>query len=49
VVFGGFAAKEPAARIDDAEPVVIVTANGGIEPNRVVGVPSDDCALELKG
>lgn len=36
VVFGGFAAKELAARIDDAEPVAIVTATGGIEPNRVV-------------
>ena len=36
VVFGGFAAKELAARIDDAAPVAIVTATGGIEPNRVV-------------
>ena len=30
VVFGGFAAKELAARIDDAAPVAIVTATGGI-------------------
>ena len=36
VVFGGFAAKELAARLDDAEPTVIVTASGGIEPSRVV-------------
>ena len=36
VVFGGFAAKELAARIDDAAPVVIVTATGGIEPSRIV-------------
>ena len=31
VVFGGFAAKELAARIDDAEPV-LVTASGGWSP-----------------
>jgi propionyl-CoA synthetase len=36
VVFGGFAAKELAARLDDATPRVIVTASGGIEPSRVV-------------
>lgn len=36
VVFGGFAAKELAVRIDDAKPKVIITASGGIEPNRVV-------------
>jgi propionyl-CoA synthetase len=36
VVFGGFAAKELAVRLDDAEPKVIVTASGGIEPSRVV-------------
>ena len=36
VVFGGFAAKELAARIDDAEPVLLVTASGGFEPGRVV-------------
>ena len=36
VVFGGFAAKELAARIDDAEPVLVVTATGGFEPGRTV-------------
>lgn len=36
VVLGGFAAPELAARIDDAEPVVVVTASCGIEPGRVV-------------
>ena len=36
VVFGGFAAKELATRIDDAKPAVIVSASCGIEPNRVV-------------
>ncbi len=34
VVFGGFAPKELAARIDDATPVAIITATGGIEPSR---------------
>jgi len=48
VVFGGFAAKELAARIDDAAPVAIVTATGGIEPNRVVEyLPTISAALEL--
>jgi propionyl-CoA synthetase len=36
VVFGGFAAAELAIRIDDAKPVVVVTASCGVEPNRVV-------------
>jgi propionyl-CoA synthetase len=39
VVFGGFAAPELAARIDDAEPVLIVTASGGLEPGRRVDYP----------
>ncbi|MCH8562610.1 AMP-binding protein [Nesterenkonia sp. YGD6] len=36
VVFGGFAAKELASRIDDASPDVVLTATGGIEPTRKV-------------
>jgi propionyl-CoA synthetase len=36
VVFGGFASRELATRIDDARPTVIVTASCGIEPGRVV-------------
>jgi propionyl-CoA synthetase len=36
VVFGGFAAPELAARIDDARPRVVVTASCGLEPGRVV-------------
>ncbi|AYY14901.1 propionyl-CoA synthetase [Actinobacteria bacterium YIM 96077] len=36
VVFGGFAARELASRIDDARPAVIVAASCGIEPTRVV-------------
>ncbi|MGN2641764.1 AMP-binding protein [Nocardia takedensis] len=39
VVFGGFAAPELAARLDDAEPVLIVTASGGIEPTRRIEYP----------
>lgn len=34
VVFGGFAPKELASRIDDATPVAVITASGGIEPSR---------------
>ncbi|MEV0295891.1 AMP-binding protein [Nocardia sp. NPDC050710] len=39
VVFGGFAAPELAARIDDAEPVLIITASGGLEPGRKIEYP----------
>jgi propionyl-CoA synthetase len=36
VVFGGFAAHELAARIDDARPAVVVSASCGVEPSRIV-------------
>src|SRR5215471_16145836 len=36
VVFGGFAARELATRIDDAKPVAILSASCGLEPGRVV-------------
>jgi propionyl-CoA synthetase len=36
VVFGGFAAKELAIRIDDARPKVILSASCGLEPGRIV-------------
>src|SRR5262245_9495720 len=36
VVFGGFAAKELATRIDDAAPKLVLTASCGIEPGRIV-------------
>ena len=36
VVFGGFAAAELAARIDDCRPKVVLSASCGIEPGRVV-------------
>ena len=34
VVFGGFSAKELANRIDDCQPVLIITSSCGIEPNK---------------
>ena len=47
VVFGGFAPAELAARIEDAKPVVIVSASCGIEPSRVVEYkPMLDAALD---
>jgi len=36
VVFGGFAPKELAVRINDAKPKLIATASMGIEPNRTI-------------
>ncbi|MFF9815120.1 propionyl-CoA synthetase [Streptomyces sp. NPDC014006] len=48
VVFGGFAAKELAVRIDDARPKVVVSASCGIEASRVVPYkPMLDEALRL--
>ena len=48
VVFGGFAAKELATRIDDATPKLIVSASCGIEPGRVIAYkPLLDQAMEL--
>jgi propionyl-CoA synthetase len=48
VVFGGFASKELAARIDDARPRVILTGSCGIEVDRVVAYqPLLDGALAM--
>src|SRR5690606_12174712 len=48
VVFGGFAPKELAVRIDDAEPAVIVSASCGIEGKRVIEYkPLLDKAVEI--
>ncbi|MCK6485583.1 MAG: propionyl-CoA synthetase [Phycisphaerae bacterium] len=48
VVFGGFAPRELATRIDDARPKLIVSASCGIEPNRVVEYkPLLDQAIEM--
>ncbi|MFZ1430709.1 MAG: propionyl-CoA synthetase [Geminicoccaceae bacterium] len=47
VVFGGFAANELATRIDDAKPVVIVSASCGIEGAKVIPYkPLLDRAIE---
>ena len=46
VVFGGFAAKELAARIDDARPAAVMCASCGIEPGRTIAYkPLLDAAL----
>ena len=48
VVFGGFAAKELATRIDDAKPKVILSASCGIEGARVIPYkPLLDEAIEI--
>ncbi|MCD2192960.1 propionyl-CoA synthetase [Actinomycetospora endophytica] len=48
VVFGGFAARELAVRIDDAKPSAIVSASCGIEGKRVIEYkPLLDRAIEL--
>ena len=48
VVFGGFAAHELAARINDARPTVVVSASCGIEPTRTVAYkPMLDAALDM--
>lgn len=47
VVFGGFAANELASRINDAKPVMVLSASCGIEPSGVVAYkPLLDAALE---
>ena len=48
MVFGGFAPRELAVRIDDAKPDVIVTASCGIEIDRVIEYkPLVDEAIRL--
>ncbi len=48
VVFGGFAAKELATRINDAKPKVIVTASCGIEVKKVIAYkPLLDRAIDM--
>ncbi|MBC8131053.1 MAG: AMP-binding protein [Rhizobiaceae bacterium] len=47
VVFGGFAARELATRIDDAQPKAMLTASCGIEPSRTVAYkPLLDLAID---
>ncbi len=48
VVFGGFAAQELAARLNDSEAKLIISASCGLEPGRVVAYkPLLDKAIEL--
>jgi len=48
VVFGGFASKELAVRIDDATPKVILSASCGIESTRVIPYkPLLDDAIDI--
>jgi propionyl-CoA synthetase len=48
VVFGGFAAKELATRIEDAKPKLIFSASCGLEPGRIVQYkPLLDDAIKL--
>jgi len=48
VVFGGFAARELATRIDDAKPTAVLSASCGIEVNKVIPYkPLLDEALEI--
>jgi propionyl-CoA synthetase len=48
VVFGGFAARELATRIEDAQPKAVITASCGIEPSRTIAYkPLLDEAIEL--
>ena len=48
VVFGGFAAKELANRIDDCKPALIITCSAGLEPNKVIKyLPIVDEALNI--
>ncbi|MEO1542133.1 MAG: propionyl-CoA synthetase [Pseudomonadota bacterium] len=48
VVFGGFASKELAVRIDDAAPKAVIAGSCGIEPGRIVDYkPLLDGAIDL--
>ncbi len=48
VVFGGFAPKELATRLNDAKPKLLLTASCGIEVQRVIAYkPLLDAAIEM--
>ncbi|XP_052800401.1 acyl-CoA synthetase short-chain family member 3, mitochondrial-like isoform X2 [Mya arenaria] len=48
LVFGGFASKELSTRIDHAKPKVIVSANYGVEPGKIIPYkPLLDGALNM--
>ena len=48
VVFGGFAPRELATRIEDSEPKVVMTSSCGIEVNRIIPYkPILDAAIQM--
>ena len=48
VTFGGFAPREVATRLDDAEAKAVIAANGGLEPSRTIRyLPNVAEAIEL--
>src|SRR5690606_14055156 len=48
VVFGGFAARELAVRLDDAKPKLVISASCGVETTRIVEYkPLLDAAIEM--
>ena len=48
VVFGGFAAKELATRLEDCKPKLVLSASCGIEVTRVIPYkPLLDAAIDL--
>ena len=48
VVFGGFAAAELAKRIDDCEPLLVITASCGLEPGKTIPyLPLVETALQI--
>ncbi len=48
VVFGGFAPNELAIRIDDAKPVIMISASNGVEGKKVIEYkPLLDKAIEI--
>jgi propionyl-CoA synthetase len=48
VVFGGFASRELAARIDDCRPKAVISASCGVEVDRVIEYkPLLDAAIDL--
>lgn len=48
VVFGGFAAKELAKRLEDARPKMVLTASCGLEGSRIVAYkPLLDAAIDM--
>ena len=48
VVFGGFAARELAARIEDAKPRAVISASCGIEVNRIIDYqPLIEAAIDM--